>query len=123
MTIFNNYLLCFLSASGTVGGIKNDGGWKDNISRIAEAHPGSPIAQRYGKDTTKNINTRNVLKKHKFCDLMAKKQDVKIDDLVTIKPITDNQKVAFEAFKKDNKELFLHGRWNWKDFYFFVPCT
>ena len=55
---------------------------------------------------------------------MAKKQDVKIDDLVTIKPITDNQKVAFKAFKKDNKELFLHGiRWNWKDFYFFVPCT
>ena len=40
---------------------------------------------------------------------MAKKQDVKIDDLVTIKPITDNQEVAFEAFKKDNKELFLHG--------------
>ena len=55
---------------------------------------------------------------------MAKKQDVKIDDLVTIKPITDNQKVAFEAFKKDNKELFLHGIcWNWKDFYFLVPCT
>ena len=40
---------------------------------------------------------------------MAKKQDVKLDDLVTIKPITDNQEVAFEAFKKDNKELFLHG--------------
>ena len=40
---------------------------------------------------------------------MAKKQDVKIDDLVTIKPITDNQEVAFEAFKKQNKELFLHG--------------
>ena len=45
--------------------IKNDGGWKDNMSRIAEAHPGSPLAQRYGKDTTKNINTRKVLKKHK----------------------------------------------------------
>ena len=39
---------------------------------------------------------------------MAKKQDVKIDDLVSIQPITDNQKVAFEAFK-NNKELFLHG--------------
>ena len=26
--------------------------------------------------------------------VMAKKQDVKIDDLVTIKPITDNQKVS-----------------------------
>ena len=54
-----------MSASGTGDWIKNDGGWKDNLSRIAEAHPGSPIAQRYGKDTTKNINTRNVLKKHK----------------------------------------------------------
>ena len=33
--------------------------------RIAEAHPGSPLASRYGKESTKNINTRNVLKKHK----------------------------------------------------------
>ena len=45
--------------------IKNDSGWKENMSRIAEAHPSSPLAQRYGKDTTKNINTRKVLKKHK----------------------------------------------------------
>ena len=45
--------------------IKNDSGWKENMSRIAEAHPGTPLAQRYGKDSTKNINTRNVLKKHK----------------------------------------------------------
>ena len=45
--------------------IKNDSGWKENMSRIAEAHPGSPLASRYGKDTAKNINTRNVLKKHK----------------------------------------------------------
>ena len=48
---------------------------------------------------------------------MAKKQDVKIDDLVTIKPITDNQKVAvFDAFKKDNKELFLHAAGTGKTF-------
>ena len=46
------------------GGIKNDGGWKDNMSRIAEANPGSPLADRYGKESTKSINTRNVLKKH-----------------------------------------------------------
>ena len=44
--------------------IKNDGGWKDNMSRIAEANPGSPLASRYGKESTKNINTRKVLKKH-----------------------------------------------------------
>ena len=40
---------------------------------------------------------------------MAKKQDVKIDDLVTIKPITDNQEAVFDAYKKDKKNLFLHG--------------
>ena len=34
---------------------------------------------------------------------MAKKQDVKIDDLVTIKPITDNQEAVFNAYKKDKK--------------------
>ena len=34
---------------------------------------------------------------------MAKKHDVKIDDLVSIKPITDNQKVVFEACRKKDK--------------------
>ena len=55
-----------LSASGTGDRIKNDGGWKDNLSRIAEAHPGSPLAYRHGKKSTKDINTRQVLKKHKI---------------------------------------------------------
>ena len=55
-----------MSASGTGDRIKNDGGWKDNMSRIAEAHPGSPLAYRYGKKSTKDINTRQVLKKHKI---------------------------------------------------------
>ena len=31
--------------SGT-GGMKNDSGWKDNMSRIAEAHPTSPFARQ-----------------------------------------------------------------------------
>ena len=55
-----------VSIVGDVGGIKNDSGWKDNMSRIAEAHPGSPLARRYGKKSTKDINTRQVLKKHKI---------------------------------------------------------
>tara|TARA_Y100000361_G_C10917502_1_gene217155 strand:+ start:122 stop:421 length:300 start_codon:yes stop_codon:yes gene_type:complete len=55
-----------VSIIGDVGGIKNDSGWGDNMSRIAEAHPGSPLARRYGKKSTKDINTRNVLKKHKI---------------------------------------------------------
>ena len=56
--------LVALSASGTGDRIKNDGGWKENMSRIAEANPGSPLAQRYGKSSTKDINTIKVLKKH-----------------------------------------------------------
>ena len=54
------------SASGTGDRIKNDDGWKENMARIGEAHPGSPIADRYTKATTKDINTRNVLRKHKL---------------------------------------------------------
>ena len=41
---------------------------------------------------------------------MSKKQDIKLDDLVSIKPITDNQKVVFEGlWRKENKNLFLFG--------------
>tara|TARA_B100000282_G_scaffold29657_1_gene19187 strand:- start:91 stop:384 length:294 start_codon:yes stop_codon:yes gene_type:complete len=54
----------FSMVGGTGDRIKNDGGWKENMSRIAEANPGSPLAQRYGKSSTKDINTRKVLKKH-----------------------------------------------------------
>ena len=36
---------------------------------------------------------------------MAKKQDVKIDDLVASKPITDNQIAVFDAYKKNKKNL------------------
>ena len=53
-----------VSIVSDTGGIKNDNGWGDIMQRIAEAHPGSPLARRYGKKSTKEINTRNVLKKH-----------------------------------------------------------
>ena len=53
-----------VSIVSDTGGIKNDNGWGDNMQRIAEAHPGSPLARRYGKKSTKEINTRNVLKNH-----------------------------------------------------------
>ena len=32
---------------------KTDSGWKENLSRIAEAHPQSALADRYGKKTIK----------------------------------------------------------------------
>ena len=45
-------------------GPKQDGGMTENLQRIAEAHPGTPLADRYGGETTKQQKTRAVLKKH-----------------------------------------------------------
>ena len=55
-----------LNISAGVMGItmKNDGGWKENMSRIAENHPTSPLAERYGKRTAKEISTKQVVQKH-----------------------------------------------------------
>ena len=36
-----------------VGSIKQDGGWKENLSRIAEAHPKSALEDRYSRKTKK----------------------------------------------------------------------
>ena len=52
-------------AGGTGDRIKNDDGWKENLSRIAEAHPRSSLADRYCKKTIKQSKTDAVLKKHK----------------------------------------------------------
>ena len=48
-----------------VGSIKQDSGWKDNLSRIAEAHPQSALAERYGKKDIKKIKTQQALAKNK----------------------------------------------------------
>lgn len=39
---------------------------------------------------------------------MAKAKDIRIDDMVTVSPVTDNQKIAFQDYKND-KNLFLYG--------------
>ena len=54
----------FISASGTGDRIKTDAGWKENLSRIAEAHPTTPLGHKYNKKTIKEHKTRQVLKKH-----------------------------------------------------------
>ena len=64
-----------ITAPAIVGGIEGkthrvDDGFKENMSRIAEAHPNSPMAERYGHG--KNIaetRVRNVAKKHKLLDV------------------------------------------------------
>ena len=45
-------------------GPKQDGGMTENLQRIAAAHPGTPLADRYGGEATKQQKTRAVLKKH-----------------------------------------------------------
>ena len=59
-----------ITAVNIVSGIagmtyKNDQGWKENMSRIAEAHPTSPLAERYGKKSIKQIKTQQALAKNK----------------------------------------------------------
>ena len=60
-------LLSKINISGGVmgvGGLKTDGGWKDMMSRIGDAHPGSKVHDLYGNKSTKDIKTREVVKKH-----------------------------------------------------------
>ena len=47
-----------------VGRIKGDSGWKENLSRIAEAHPRSALAERHGNKSIKDIKTKQVVEKH-----------------------------------------------------------
>ena len=44
-----------------------DGGYRENMQRIAEQHPGSPLAERYGgcKPSHKEIKTRDAINKHR----------------------------------------------------------
>ena len=53
-----------INAEGTGDRIKNDSGWGEVLSKAAEGNPGSPLADRYGKHSTKQIKTREVVKKH-----------------------------------------------------------
>lgn len=47
-----------------VGRVKGDSGWKENLSRIAEAHPRSALADRHGNKSIKDIKTKQVVEKH-----------------------------------------------------------
>ena len=48
-----------------MGNMKNDGGWKDNLSRIADAHPTSPLADQHRRRSVKEVQTANVMSKHR----------------------------------------------------------
>ena len=44
---------------------KNDSGFGDMMSRIAQANPHSPLADKYGSKGIKETKVRNVVNKHK----------------------------------------------------------
>jgi len=50
--------------SGTAHLAKLDDGWKENLSRIAEAHPGSALADKQGGRSTKAVKVQDLAKKH-----------------------------------------------------------
>jgi hypothetical protein len=45
--------------------IKTDGGFKEVLSKIAEHHPLSPLADRYGNKSIKQSKTEEVVRKHR----------------------------------------------------------
>ena len=66
----NPHIQQLVSGINIVSGVsgithKNDSGWNDNLSRIAEAHPKSNLAKRQLRRDTKTVKTEEVLKKHR----------------------------------------------------------
>lgn len=39
-------------------------GFKEVLSKVAEAHPASEVAYRYGKKSIKEVKTREIVRKH-----------------------------------------------------------
>jgi len=66
----NKHIRQIINAVNIVAGVsgmsyRSDGGWKDNLSRIAEAHPNSPLAQQHKKKSVKEVKTEQAIKKYK----------------------------------------------------------
>lgn len=61
--VFN---LNFTSSRYTsTGGLKNDDGWNEMLSRIGEAHPDSEIGDKHRKKTIKEIKTKEAIEKNR----------------------------------------------------------
>lgn len=66
----NPHIKSVPSTFGIVSGVgdvysKTDSTWKEVLSKVADAHPNSEVANRYGSKSHKQIKTDQVLKKHK----------------------------------------------------------
>lgn len=56
-----------IEAPNIVSGVsitgKVDSGFKDVLSKISEAHPGSPLASNHGKKSIKQVQTERAIRK------------------------------------------------------------
>ena len=58
--------LNIISQTGDNIDAKTDGGWKETLAKISEAHPDSELNKQYGKrKSTKDVKTAEARKKHK----------------------------------------------------------
>ena len=58
--------LNIISQTGDNIDAKTDGGWKETLAKISEAHPDSELSKQYGKrKSTKDVKTAEARKKHK----------------------------------------------------------
>jgi hypothetical protein len=59
-----------LGAPSMVSGVnlesKQDAGWKENLSRIAAAHPNSTLAEKVGGRDSKTVKVKQIANKHGF---------------------------------------------------------
>lgn len=64
----NPHIQPILSAPALVTGVSTSNkvpdGFKEVLSKVAEKHPTSKVAQRYGKKSIKQIKTEQIVKKH-----------------------------------------------------------
>lgn len=54
-----------LNIVGGVGGIKNDSGWKEVLSKVAEGHPNSELGKKTLSRSAKQVKVDNVVNKYK----------------------------------------------------------
>jgi hypothetical protein len=64
----NPHIQPIIHAPALVSGVSTSNrvpdGFKEVLSKVAEAHPSSTVAERYGKKTIKEAKTDQVVKKH-----------------------------------------------------------
>ena len=66
----NKHIRQVIMPINIVGGIsgithKNDQGWKETLSKIAEANPHTPLGHEHGKKDVKSIKTKQAVDKMK----------------------------------------------------------